>query len=262
MVNMSSSKDIKEVWQYLQTGFNEMFAVYTLCTTKSEDIKKLSDGRTNHTSAGETVYYLVVNIIKEHLENVGTLLSCLSGTELIGTYIGQWEKNTNAANYAKNIFSYLSRHWMARVNEEGNKVVSIADLFSKHWLTEVVPKVDAKVSVEIQKLVDQKRQGMDVPEIGLVKAVAESYDQMQEVCKDMVGGGDKIFETHFLNMIVKDAAAFYEPIASSFGDEKDAFAIKFETEIWVKQEKQIATDILGEKHIAQYKELLLHALQS
>ncbi|KAJ2233174.1 ubiquitin ligase (cullin) of SCF [Coemansia sp. RSA 1286] len=261
MANMSSSKDIKEVWQYLQTGFNEMFAVYTLCTAESQDIKKLSGGCTNHTSAGETVYYLVVNIIKEHLKNVGTLLSSLSGTELIETYIKQWEKNTNAVKYAKNIFSYLSRHCIARMNEEGNEVVSIADLFPKHWLTEVVPKVGAKVSVEIQKLVDQKRQGMNVPEIGLVKAVAESYDQIQEACKYMVASGDKIFKTHFLNMIVKDAAAFYKPVASSFCDEMDAFAINFETEIWVKQEKQIATDILGEKHIAQYKELLLHTLQ-
>ncbi|KAJ1821362.1 ubiquitin ligase (cullin) of SCF [Coemansia sp. RSA 2598] len=207
----------------------------------------------------EAQYRMLLQLIKGHLAGVGASLSKLSGTELLAAYVESWENNKRAAKIIKNVFSYISRHWLAREISEGSDVLPISLVFPKLWLTEVVPKVQASLSTAVNSLLKQKREGKDV-DIGLARSIAELYYFLQEQCKKIVEDGEETFKRRFLKGFVKGGADFYEAQAAPYYDDEEGFLSKFESEIWQKQEQQIAEDILIEKYVDMYKEMLIHSL--
>jgi hypothetical protein len=115
---------------------------------------------------GEDLYNALKEHLFEHVQSIRGKLENYTGDELLKEYIEEWTQFKDGAQRNARMLTYLNRHWVVRVLDEGNQegAHEILPLHTVLWEEVVLDVSQDIVREELLRLVERRRKGDSVDE--------------------------------------------------------------------------------------------------
>jgi len=187
---------------------------------------------------GEELYNKLIDFLKVHLEGLVQQSKSHTDEALLGFYIREWNRYTNAAKYIHHLFRYLNRHWVKREMDEGKK--NIYDVYTLHlvkWRQVLFEQVHTQVMDAVLKLVERQRNGETI-EHGQIKAVVDSFVSLGLDETDPSKSTLDVYRFHFEKPFLNATTMFYQAESKQFVNENSIVEYMKKAEARLAEEEE------------------------
>ncbi|KAJ4294759.1 ubiquitin ligase (cullin) of SCF [Collariella sp. IMI 366227] len=230
--------DIDTTWNYLQYGVTRIMtnlqggidmntymgiytAVHNFCTSQKAvgfaiAPTPVSANQRGAHLLGEDLYKKLIEYLSMHLKELATQSKAHTDEALLGFYIREWQRYTDAAKYIHHLFRYLNRHWVKREIDEGKKgVYDVNTLHLVQWRDVLFEQVHSKVMDAVLKLVEKQRNGETI-EHSQIKQVVDSFVSLGLDDGDTYKSTLDVYRYNFEKPFLDATKVFYENESKQF----------------------------------------------
>lgn len=234
---MSKRKiELDEVWDDLEDGIRQIYKiqkqnmskarymelyshVYNYCTHAA-----VANSRSSVPQFAEA-HFIGCGLYRKLERYLNSYLNALlkDGIDLIGEdvlwfYIRNWEEYRFSSKVLSGMCSYLNRHWINRVVDEGKKgIFKIYNLALISWKNYLFRPLHERVTNAVLKLIEKERNGETI-NTRLVIVVVNSYVELGLNEDDASDTKQKlsVYKNAFENAFLRDTERFYIAESSNF----------------------------------------------
>uniref|UniRef100_A0A5S6QL19 Cullin family profile domain-containing protein n=1 Tax=Trichuris muris TaxID=70415 RepID=A0A5S6QL19_TRIMR len=236
----------EELWNDLKLGLMQIYSrepmscrrymslytnVYTYCTTQyaPSQMTPISNRRQsktatekdkdNPTLSNEFIGFELYNRMQHYLEDYVQKLADFAGDmldeDLIQFFTVEWNRYRFSSKIIDGLCSYLNRHWIRRVMDEGNDtILEVYHLALHTWETKFLSAIHSQITRAVLKLIASDRKGEAV-NTRLISDVVSCYIELsgissrQRLSFDSRDESMRLYIDNFENAFIAETEAFY-----------------------------------------------------
>ncbi|KHJ43802.1 cullin family protein [Trichuris suis] len=237
---------VDEVWSDLKLGLIQIYSrepmscrrymslytnVYTYCTTqytpsqmtpirsRKQSKAVVDKDKENPTLSNQFVGFELYNRMQRYLEDyvqrITDFAHDMLDEDLVHFFTVEWTKYRFSSKIIDGLCSYLNRHWIRRIMDEGNDtILEVYHLALHTWETRFLSVIHHQITRAVLKLISSDRKGEAV-NTRLISDVVSCYIELSgisagpKLCFDAQDEGMRLYIENFENAFLAETEAFY-----------------------------------------------------
>ncbi|KRX68799.1 Cullin-1 [Trichinella sp. T9] len=215
--------------------------------------------------SGHELYGRIASYLHSFVADLHKNAASLHDESLLVYYCTQWENYRFSSKIVNGLCAYLNRHWIRRINDEGNDtIVEIYQLALRIWKSVFFEILSDSLTKALLKAVECLRHG-EMCNMDLVSGVVNSFVELSSCGKqsnrsledDTVDQSLMIYKKYFEEPFLMQTRAFYTIESETFIRENTFSEYMKRVEIRMQEENKLCTVYLNKVTLKPLSNLLV-----